>query len=460
MPPSPRLISQIDWLLSLPDPTRRKLTEQLTPPERMALAEYLTDWHRPERHGGAREKQLAPPGDWFVWVIRTGRGWGKTRTAAEYVRDRIDSGAWRTVNVAGPTWTDVMDTMVNGATGSPGLIGVWPERKRPHLRASADDPHLTAWNGAKIRLRAAQSAERFRGPQADGGWADEVDSWKPTGVSATEAWALFELGIRLGKDPRIVATSTPKPSGLVRALCARPDAVMTTGSMYENRANLAARFLASVEQQYGGSRLGRQEIEGELLEDVAGAILTLAQIDAVRVATAPELARVEIGVDPSGSGPNGDEQGIVVCGRGVDGEGYVLADRSCQLSPQGWARRVVDAYHELEADAVLAEANFGGEMVRATISQVDRSVPVRLVHASRGKHVRAEPILTLYEQGRIHHVGSHSKLEDQLCRFTAHGYEGDESPDRADAAVWALSSLLVKKRTTWEDLYPGEAANA
>lgn len=426
----------------------------------MALAEYLTDWSRPERHGGAREKQLAPPGDWFVWVIRTGRGWGKTRSAAEFVRQRIDAGQWRTVNVAGPTWTDVMDTMVNGAPGSPGLIGVWPEHRKPTLRASADDPHLRTWNGAKIRLRAAQSAERFRGPQADGGWADEIDSWRPNCMSPAEAWALFELGIRLGSDPRIVATSTPKPSGLVKQLCARGDSVVTSGSMYENRANLAPRFLASIETQYGGTRLGRQEIDGEILEDVAGAILRLAQIDEHRVSEKPELARVEIGVDPSGSGAKGDEQGIVVAGRGVDGDGYILADLSCRLSPEGWARRVVSAYHEHEADQVIAEANFGGEMVRSTIAQVDRSVPVRLVHASRGKHVRAEPILALYEQGRVHHVCTHSELEDQLCRFTAHGYEGDDSPDRADAAVWALSSLMIARRTTWDDLYGPQAAHA
>lgn len=428
--------------------------------ERMALDEALTDWSRPEEFGGAREKQRAPEGGWFLWVIRTGRGWGKTRCAAEYVRSRIDSGEWRTVNIAGPTWTDVMDTMVRGSPAAPGLLGVWPEHRKPLLLVSQSDPHLTAWNGASIRLRAAQSADRFRGPQAEGGWADEVDSWKPAGMSPREAWANFELGIRLGKDPRIVVTSTPKPSGLMKVLCARADAHVTTGSTYENRAHLAHRYLASIEDQYGGTRLGRQEIEGEILEDVEGAALRIEQIDEHRVKTAPELTRIEVGIDPSGSGSRGDEQGIVVAGRGVDGHAYVIADLSCRMSPNGWARRAVDAYHNLEADQIVAEANFGGEMVRSTLHEVDRSVPVKLVHASRGKHIRAEPVLALYEQGRVHHVGTHTKLEDQLCRFTANGYEGDESPDRADAAVWALSSLMISPRATWEDLYPGAHANA
>ncbi len=436
----------------------------MAPTDRTELARIISSewpfwWDRSERFGGARQKQLAPEGEWFIWVIRTGRGWGKTRSAAEYVRAKIDAGIWRTVNVAGPTWTDVVGTMVRGAERAPGLLGVWPRRQTPALRISQDDPHLTCWNGAKIRLRAAHNAERFRGPQADGGWADEVDSWSPESMTPLDAWALFEMEVRLGSDPRIVVTSTPKPSRIIASLCGRPDAVVTTGATLENRANLAARFIESIYARYAGTRMGRQELEGEILEQVDGAVLTLDMIDAARVAEAPELARVAIGVDPSGSTQHGDEQGIVACARGVDGHGYVLGDYSCHLSPEGWSRRAIEAFDRHEADTVIAESNFGGEMVRSTLRQLRPTLPVKLTHSSRGKAVRAEPILLLYEQGKIHHVGPIPKLEEQLCRFTSSGYEGEGSPDRADASVFALTSLLVKRTVDWSDLY-GEESRA
>lgn len=458
---SPRMTSRIAWMLSLKPAERRAYLSRMGATDRTALNrivcnEWPFHWYRPENLGGARAKQRPPGGDWFLWVIRTGRGWGKTRTAAEYIRAGIDEGRWRTVNVAGPTWTDVVDTMVRGSPSAPGLAGIWPARLAPTIHLSQDDPHMVAWTGAKLRLRAAHSAERFRGPQADAGWADEVDSWRPQSMTPSEAWANFELGVRLGVDPRIVVTSTPKPARLIKELCARADAVVTTGSTLENRRNLANRFIQSIVAQYGHTRLGRQEIEGEILEEIEGAILRLAQLDESRVSEAAELARVEIGVDPSGSGSGGDEQGIVVAGRGIDGDAYVLADRSCRLSPEGWARRLVDTFHEFKADLVIAEGNYGGEMVRSTISQIDRGVPVRIVHATRGKHRRFEPISLLYEQSRVHHVGTHAQLEDQLCRFTQNGYGGDESPDRADAAVWVLTSLMVKRRVGWEDLYGGQ----
>jgi len=381
--------------------------------------------------------------------VRTGRGWGKTRTAAEYVRTRIDAGEWRTVNVAGPTWTDTMRTMVNGTADAPGLMNVWPLHQRPQLRLSKDDPHLRTHNGAKIQLLAAHQAERFRGPQADGGWADEVDSWKPEGMKPDEAWALFELGIRLGSDPRIVATSTPKRARLVKMLMQRGDCALTTGSTYENRANLAPQFFRSIVDRYKGTHLGRQEIEGEVLEDVAGALLSLEAIDAARVETAPTLRRVVVGVDPSGSIDN-DRQGIVVVGVGADGHGYVLADRSCSLKPEGWGRRAVDAALEFEADRIIVETNYGGDMATSVIQQAarhaDAQIRVQKITASRAKHVRFEPVCLLYEQGRIHHVGSFPMLETELCAFTADGYEGDGSPDAADALVWAITDLMLERR--------------
>lgn len=401
----------------------------------------------------ARPEQLPPEGDWFVWLCQCGRGWGKTRTAVEYVRARIDAGVWRTVNIAGPTWTDVMDTMVRGTEESPGLALAWPPDQRPELRMSKDDPHLRTWNGAKIRLRAAHSAERFRGPQADGGWIDEVDAWRPDLISAEEALSIWLLGIRTGSDPRVIATSTPKPYGLVGQLRARPDCVTTRGSTLDNRVNLSPRFFEAVVAPLLGTRRGQQEIYGEELEDVDGAIVTHALIESARVVTPPALLRTVVGVDPAvTAGEDADETGIVVVGKGIDGDAYVLEDLSCRLSPDGWARRAVEAYHRHGADRIVVERNNGGEMCEATLRQVDRQASVKTVVASRGKHVRFEPIGALYEQERVHHVGAWRALEEQICAFTAAGYEGGASPDRADAAVWALSELMLTRGIGWGDI--------
>jgi len=419
----------------------------------MALAELLHDWPL-----FARDKQLAPPGDWFIWVLRAGRGFGKTRTGAEYVRSRIDAGDWRTVNIAGPTAGDTIDVMIMGTPEAPGLMGVWPEHKKPVHEISKR--RIVAHNGAIIRYRSADEPERFRGPQADGGWCDEIDSWKPKGMTALDAWVLFELGIRLGPDPRIVATSTPKRGRLVAMLCEREDTAVTVGSTYENRANLAHQFFRSVVGRHEGTYLGRQEIYGEIVGEVEGSLVSPTLIETHRVTSPPELRRVVVGVDPSGTS-HGDEQGIVVAGVSPDAHGYVLADRSCRLSPEGWARRAVEAYHEFAADRICVEVNYGGDMVESVIRSVDPNVPVRKVTASRGKHVRFEPVGGLYEQGRIHHVGSHPDLEDQVCSFTPEGYEGHKSPDRADAAVWAITDLMLKRTgVTPDDLYGGADAVA
>ena len=445
--------SSLDWLASLDENERTATVESLSPSERIALNELLCDWTL-----WAREKQLPPSGDWFIWMVRAGRGFGKTRTGAEYVRSRIDSGEWRTVNVAGPTKNDVLDIMLMGTPEAPGLLGVWPEHQKP--KHDITKMRVRCHNGALIRYRSADEPERFRGPQADGGWCDEIDSWKPKGMTAEEAWGLYELGIRLGPDPRIIATSTPKRSRLVKMLCERDDTVVTVGSTYENRANLAPQFFRSIVAKYEGTRLGRQEIHGELLEDVEGALVTLDLIGRHRVAAAPELRRVVVGVDPSGTA-HGDEQGIVGAALGCDGHGYVLSDRSCSLSPEGWGRRAVDLYHDLSADRLVVEVNYGGDMVESLIRSIDPRVNVRKVTASRGKHVRFEPVAGLYEQGRIHHVGTFDALEDQICSFTAQGYEGDTSPDRADAAVWALTDLMLARvGPSPSELYGSEGAYA
>jgi phage terminase large subunit-like protein len=430
----------LGWLSSLDPSEQTAMVEKMSPRDRTGLMEILHDWTL-----YARPKQLAPPGDWYIWVVRAGRGFGKTRTGAEYVRSRVDAGEWRTVNIGGPTGGDVLDVMVLGTPEAPGLMGIWPIHQRPKLNESKR--RLTCHNGAIIRYRSADEPERFRGPQADGGWADELDSWKPKGMKPEEAWALFELGIRLGPDPRIVSTSTPKRNRLIRMLCARADTVVTTGSTYENRANLAHQFFTSIVSRYEGTHLGRQEIHGELIEEIAGALVTADMIDQARVAEAPDLTRVVVGVDPSGT-ITGDSQGIVAAGKGVDGEGYVLADRSCSMRPEGWGRRAVETALEFDADRIVVEVNYGGDMAQSVIEQAARAMDVVIrvvkVNATRAKHVRFEPVALLYEQGRMHHVGTFKRLEDEVCSFTAEGYDGDGSPDPGDALVWATTDLLLQ----------------
>jgi phage terminase large subunit-like protein len=416
----------------------------------MAAMEVLHDWSL-----FARPEQLEPPGDWRIWLCQTGRGWGKSRTVFEAARLRIDRGSWRTVLAAGPTWQDTMDTIVNGSEFAPGLMGIWPPHKKPVLRMSKDDPHLRTWNGAKVRLRAAHQAERFRGPNNDGAILDELDAWKPEKVSPSEAFALADFSVRTGPDPRIFCASTPKRGRLVAELRDRPDCHVTRGALSDNEANLHPAFIASIQTRYGGTRLGRQEIDGELLEETEGAIVTLEMIDAHRVPTggAPEMQRIVVGVDPSGT-KGGDAQGIIVKGKGIDGHGYTLADRTCHLSPDGWGRRAVEAAHEFEADCIVVEVNYGGDMCEAVIRAIDPAIRIKKVHASRGKHVRFEPLGGRYERGEEHHVGTFEELEDEVCAFTPDGYDGDASPNRADAAVWADAELFpVRRGLSPADLY-------
>lgn len=441
-PPSP-----IALLLSLPDDERNYALEKATESDRRQLTELLDSWEhcwtRPVEYGGARDSQLAPDGEWFIWICKAGRGFGKTRLGAEYVRSRTDAGDWRTVNIVGPTAADVRDVMVEGASG---LLHIWPEHERPEYVPSKRQ--IRTHNGATIYLLSADEPERFRGPQCDGAWADEIDCWKPKGMPLDEAWTLFELGVRLGEDPRIIATSTPKRARLISKLLERPDTVVTSGSTYENRANLAPSFFRSIVSQYEGTRIGRQEIAGEILDDVEGAIVSHSMIDASRVAAPPEMRRVVVGVDPSGGS---NAQGIVAVGHGIDGHAYVLADRTCTLSPDGWGRRVIELYRELKADRVIAERNYGGDMVESTLRTVDPTLSLKLVTASRGKHVRFEPVGALYEQGRVHHVGAFPELEEEVCAFTPDGYEGDDSPNRADALVWAVSELMFHTGPSIDD---------
>jgi phage terminase large subunit-like protein len=432
--------SGINSLPSLPSRRRKaiaKASEQLDDEEALILEYEWPFWARPA--------QLPPPGDWRYWLILAGRGFGKTRAGAEWVRAQVAAGR-RRLALVGPTAADVRDVMVEGESG---LLNISPPWARPVYQASR---RRLVWpNGAIAFLYSAQEPERLRGPQHEAAWADELAAW----TYGQEVWDQLQFGLRLGSDPRCVITTTPKPLPLVRQLIVDPVCVVTRGSTYDNRANMPAAFIERIIKRYEGTRLGRQELHAELLIDAPGALWPYETILACRTTSAPDLRRVVVAVDPSGSNgaDEGDQQGIVVAGLGVDGRGYVLADRTCRLSPQGWGRRAIEAFDAFAADRIVAEKNYGGEMVRFTLQAVRKTAPVVLVNASRGKMLRAEPVSALYEQGRIRHVvpdladNPLAELEDEMRHATSGGYVGEGSPNRMDALVWALSDLFLAEET-------------
>ena len=362
------------------------------------------------------------------WVIKAGRGFGKTRAGAEQVR------AWardfRYVNLIGATSDDARDIMIEGESG---ILAVCPNHERPIYRKS--ERKLVWPSGCQSLVFTADEPERLRGKQHEKLWADELGAWR-----YPESWDQAQLGLRLGRSPQAVVTTTPRPTPLVKDLLKHPATVVTGGGTYENRANLADPFFATIIRKYEGTRLGRQELNAELLEDNPGALWQRGQIDATRVAMHPALKRIVVGVDPAvTSREDSDETGIIAVAQGADDEFYVLADNSLIASPDIWARAVVKTYHDYKADRIIAETNNGGEMVELTIRTVDRNVSYKSVTASRGKMIRAEPIAALYEQRRVHHVGFFPQLEDQMCDYDP--LLSPFSPDRMDALVWALTEL-------------------
>ncbi|HUY97054.1 MAG TPA: terminase family protein [Verrucomicrobiae bacterium] len=357
-----------------------------------------------------------------------GRGYGKTRLGAEATSHYLHGHPGSRVALVAPTWRDARDTMVEGESG---LLRCLPPDAVRKWNASLGELQLA--NGSQAACFAATQPDRLRGPQHAFAWGDEVAAWE-----RPETWDQLLLGLRLGERPQVVLTTTPRPRRLVRTILDHPKTVTVRGSTYDNLDNLAPDFAERVLAIYRGSRLERQEIFGELIEDVEGALWRQGPLDDGRVAEAPaDLVRSVVGVDPAGGGR--DETGIVVAARGADGQGYVLADRSGQYHPETWARRAIAAYHEYRCDLIVAEKNYGGEMVQHTIATVDASVPVRLVQATRGKAIRAEPIATAYAQGLVHHAGEFPALEKQMCEWTQ---DSGESPDRLDALVWAMTEVL------------------
>ncbi len=374
-----------------------------------------------------------------MWMLLAGRGFGKTRTGAEYIRARVKAGC-RHISLIAPTAADCRDIMVRGESG---LLSIYPPSEAPIYQPS--NRRLTWPNGAEALLFTADEPERLRGAQHDTVWADEVGAWR----YADDAWSMMLFGLRLGDDPRVVITTTPRPIKLIRELMADPTVVVTRGSSYENRINLAQAFFEQVVRKYQGTRLGRQELEAELLDDVPGALWSRALIEAARPPMGyvqPNMIRIVVAIDPAvTSGEDADETGIIVAGKDRQDRGYVLADLSGHYTPTEWARVAIAAYRSHGADRVVAEVNNGGEMVENTLRVIDPNVAYTAVRATRGKAVRAEPVSALYEQGRIRHMAALPKLEDQMCAFTPDlDRKPGQSPDRVDALVWAFTELLVE----------------
>ncbi len=408
-------------------------------PGLLAVARYINN---------ARPKQLAPPGDWRFWLLQAGRGFGKTWCGAGWAMARGVLNPGERIALVAPTFSDTRDTCIEGDSG---LLGFIPDEMIKAYNRSLGELILT--NGTLYKCFAAETPNRLRGPQFHAAWADELSSWK-----YEDALDQLQFCLRLGDDPRIVVTTTPKPNILTRRVMLDKRTVITRGSTFDNAANLADSTLEALRDKYEGTRLGRQELYAEMLDDVVGALWTRAMLDEAaqmgkkRMAKLAEhdhplnhnLVRVEIGVDPSGSdGETGDRIGIVVAGIDVFGNGHVLEDATLLASPDEWAQCVATLYRKYRADAVVAERNYGGDMVKAILQSKDRNMHVRMVTATRGKAVRAAPVAALYEQGKVAHYGRMGDLEDQLCLFTSTEYIGEGSPDRVDALVWVLTSLML-----------------
>lgn len=430
-------------LARLPERERQSILASLSDAEAADLEYDWKFWGRPD--------QQLPVGDWLTWLVLAGRGWGKTRTGSETIRSLVcgstplGKGAYSRVALVAETAADARDVMLEGDSG---LLAVHPKNFRPLYEPSKR--RVTWPNGAVATLYNATEPDQLRGPQHDAAWADELAKWQ----YAEETWDMLQFGLRLGSRPRQIITTTPRPIPVLRRIMASLTTTVTRGSTLDNRSNLASSFFTQVVARYEGTRLGRQELNAEILDDVPGALWTREMIDAARKpVVVPDMARIVVAVDPSGARSADDEAadsiGIVVAGKGVDGRFYVLADRTCKLSPAGWGRRAVDAYHEFNADRLIAERNFGGAMVEAVIRAADPNVAFTEVIASRGKIVRAEPVAALYEQNRVSHIGDGLEaLEDQCCQMTPTGFTGERSPDRADALVWAASELMLGSTST------------
>lgn len=412
----------------------QKYLSKLKPSQLEEIRYYWPFWARPN--------QLEPEGNhWDYWIFLAGRGAGKTRAGAEWVRHRIKMGDKRVAAVA-PTKGDVRRVMVEGDSG---LLNVCWKGDKTYRGADMGYPEwsptnstLTFANGAKVEFFSAEDPVRLRGPQFHSAWADEVAAWR----NQQDVFDMLAFGLRLGKHPKMMITTTPKPTKLIRNLLANPKSHITGGSTFDNADNLAPTFLEGIKRQYEGTRLGDQELYAKILEEAEGALWSTEILDNAQVDTHPELKRIVVSIDPAiTSNAESDMTGIVVAGVDINGTGYVLADHTGRYTPQQWASEAIRLYHEYGADRVVAERNQGGDMVRHTLHSEDETLPIKLVHASRGKMARAEPVSAMYERGKVKHLRGLDELETQMRTWEPLGSIG--SPDRLDAMVWALTDLML-----------------
>jgi predicted phage terminase large subunit-like protein len=397
--------------------------------ETLQIAQARVQWQSRQ----ARANQLPPNEAWDTWLILSGRGWGKTRTGAEWIVYEAISQPKTRWAVIARTHADVRDTCFEGVSGIIEVLkryGLYEDKNYNRSNFSYKLP-----NGSIIKGFSAEEPDRLRGPQFHGGWLDELAAW-----SKPDAYDQYKFGLRLGNHPKTVVTTTPRPTAIVKSIMQNKNTTITRGSTFENKANLAEAALVELELKYANTRLGRQELFGEVLDDNPGALWTRHRLDETRVQDLPPLVRVVVGVDPAvTSNEDSDSTGIVVAGMSADGHYYVLDDKTIKASPQGWGEQVISTFEQHHADKIICEVNNGGDLVVHLLQQIKANAPVKKVTASRGKIIRAEPIAALFEQGRAHIVGYLPELEDQLCEFQPD--LGMSSPDRLDAMVWALTDL-------------------
>ena len=443
--------------------TKNKLTQNsLSPEQEIRLFRLFASWSKKRKYeyikkspkeralrlkytwkAWARDSQLAPEGDWSTWCILSGRGWGKTRTGAEWVIEKASQYPGCHIALVGRTVADVRDVMIKGRSGILGVSAPWfMPRYYPSKR-------LLIWpDGSYATTYSADEPDQLRGPQHSFAWADERAAWQ-----YDDTFDQLVFGLRIepapGVLPQCVVTTTPRNTKAMKALVADPTTVVTRRSTYENKENLSARFIREIDRKYAGTRLGDQEIEGKIIDDIDGALWKRVWIDDTRVVKHPELKRIVVAVDPpaSSNATSDDpaECGIVVAGLGVDGHGYILADYSTVGTPDEWASAVLTAYAMFEADAIVGEVNQGGEMVETVIRSVAKTkgltnVSFKAVRATRGKQLRAEPVSSLYQREQVHHMGVFADMEFQMCNWVP----GEKSPDRLDALVWGVTELMLQ----------------
>ncbi len=386
----------------------------------------------------ARPDQLPPPGDWNTWLILAGRGFGKTRTGAEWVRAQTENGRARRVALIARSLAEAQSIMIEGESG---ILNTSPPWHTPIYEPSKRK--LTWPNGARALIFSSHEPDQLRGPQFDAAWCDELASWE----YPSQTWDNLNFALRLGQPPKCVVTTTPKSIELVRTLSNGPGVYVTRGTTFDNKDNLAPEFFDAIVEQYDGTSIGRQEIYAELIDQDENALWKRAWIEDARLPNYPPIARIVVAIDPAMSTkPGSSETGIVVVGADMNRKhAYVLADESGKLTPNGWALRAAHLFDKFKAARIIAEDNAGGNLVQSTLhAAIPRKLPYKGIKATDGKRVRAEPVAALYEQGRVHHVGRFPDLEDQMCTWTP-DLGPSQSPDRVDALVHAITELMIQR---------------